>query len=73
MLIRFLGLSIDERFLTHRRRSTSAAGIITAITALVLFEYRYFVNHILNWDLLAVGLTFVVIKLVLMTYYYMTD
>ena len=73
MLIRFLGLSIDERFMTHRRRSTSAAGIITAVTALVLFEYRYFVNHIWNWDLLAVGLTFVVIKLALMSYFYLTD
>ena len=73
MLIRFLGLSIDERFMTHRRRSTSAAGIITAVTALVLFEYRYFVNHVLNWDLLAVGLTFVVIKFALMTYFYLTD
>jgi len=63
----------DERFLEHRRRSTSIAGVTGAVLALCLFEYRYFVNHMWNWDLLAVGLTFVVIKLGMMTWYYLTD
>ena len=31
-----LGLSIDERFLTHRLRSTSIAGITCAILAIVV-------------------------------------
>jgi hypothetical protein len=31
------------------------------------------VDHILNWDLLAVGLTFVVVKLAMMAWYYLTD
>ncbi len=63
----------DERFLTHRLRSTSLAGIIGTLVALALFEYRLVVNHRWSWDLLAVALTFVVIKMSLMAYYYLTD
>ena len=50
---------VDERFLDHRRRSTSIAGIVAALVAVVLFEYRFFHNHVMSWDLLAVALTFV--------------
>ena len=64
---------IDERFLTHRRRSTSTAGITCAVAALVLFEYRYFVEGVKNWDLFFIGATFVVVKLALMTWHYVTD
>jgi hypothetical protein len=64
---------VDERFLEYRRRSTSTAGIVTAVLALLLFEYRYFVNHRWSWDLFAVGLTFVVIKLALMAWYYINS
>ena len=32
---------IDERFLEHRRRSTSTAGIATGITALLLGYYHF--------------------------------
>ncbi len=71
--MKFLGKVVDERFWEHRRRSTSIAGIITAVLALCLFEYRFLVNHRWNWDLLAVGLTFVVVKLALMTWYYVND
>lgn len=63
----------DERFFEHRRRSTSIAGIAGAVLAVCLFEYRLLVNHVLNWDLLAIGLTFVLIKLAMMTWYYLTD
>ena len=69
MRIPFVGSHIDERFLDHRRRSTSTAGIACAVLSLALFEYRYFVNHRLEWDLLAVGALFVVLKLVLMFWY----
>lgn len=71
--MRVLGKEIDERFWMHRRRSTSMAGIICAVTALVLFEYRYFVQHRAEWDLLAVGLIFVVVKLTLMVWYHLMD
>ena len=71
--MKILGKGVDERFLTHRLRSTSIAGIICAVTALVLFEYRYLVQHRPAWDLLAVGGVFVVVKLALMVWYHLTD
>ena len=71
--MKVLGKEIDERFWTHRRRSTSVAGIVCAVTALVLFEYRFLVQHRWEWDLLAVGLIFVVVKLALMAWYHLTD
>ena len=64
---------IDERFLTHRLRSTSVAGVTGGIVALGLFGYRYYFDHLRSWDLLAVGLTIVAVKLTLMTWYYLTD
>ncbi|HZR29532.1 MAG TPA: hypothetical protein VFA71_12210 [Terriglobales bacterium] len=64
---------IDERFLTHRRKSTSAAGVIGGLTAIGLFAFRFYINHIWSWDLLAVGLTFVAVKIVLMAWYALTD
>ena len=60
---------VDERFLEHRRRSTSLAGIISAVTALGLFEYRLIVLHVVDWNLFAVGVTFVAVKVILMVWY----
>jgi hypothetical protein len=71
--MKILGRTVDERFLEHRRRSTSVAGIVGAILSVVLFEYRYFVNHVWSWDLLAVALTFVLIKMGMMTWYWLKD
>jgi hypothetical protein len=67
------GKVVDERFWVHRQRSTSLAGIAGGVLSICLFEYRYWVNHRWDWDLLAVGLTFVVVKMALMTWYYLTD
>jgi hypothetical protein len=64
----FLKRIFDERFLEHRKRSTSTAGIVCAV-----LEFRYFVDHRWNWDLFAVGVAFVGVKLALMTWYYLTD
>jgi len=64
---------IDERFLMHRRQATSTAGIIGAVLAICLFAYRFYIDHILSWDLLAVGLTFVGVKLALIAWYFLTD
>ena len=73
MNVPILGRLLDERFFTYRRRSTSTAGVITGVAATLLFAYRFFINHIWSWDLLAVALTFVVIKMALMTWFYLTD
>jgi hypothetical protein len=69
----FLGRAIDERFLTHRQRSTSLAGIIGGLTAIVLFAYRYYIDHLWSWDLLAISLTIVGVKLTAMAWYFLTD
>ena len=64
---------IDERFLTHRLRSTSMAGILGGTVAISLFAYRYFHDQIWSWDLLTVGLTIAGVKLGLMIWYRITD
>jgi hypothetical protein len=72
MNVPFFGRLLDERFFEFRRRSTSVAGIAAAELSLLLFLYRYYADHVFQWDLLAVGATFVVVKLGLMTWYYLT-
>ena len=64
---------IDERFLTHRRRSTSIAGVTGGMLATGLFAYRYYLDHHWSWDLFAVSLSIVVVKLALTTWYFLTD
>ena len=62
---------VDERFWAFRQRSTSIAGIVSAVLSLVLFEYRFLVNHVWRWDLLSVGLTFLVVKFAIMAWSYL--
>jgi hypothetical protein len=64
---------IDERFLEHRRRSTSVAGIVGGVLAALLWAYRYYFNHVLNWDLFTVAVTIAAVKVTLMIWYRMTD
>jgi hypothetical protein len=71
--MRILGITIDERFLEHRRRSTSIASVVGGWVAVGLFVYHYFVNHFLDWNLFAVAATIAVVKLTLLTYYLSTD
>jgi hypothetical protein len=68
-LDKYLCKLVDERFLEHRRRSTSMGGIAGALVALALFEYRFFCDHIWSWDLLAVALTMVVVKMSMMAWF----
>lgn len=73
MNLPFLGRAIDERFLNRRLQSTSTAGIITGLLAVLLFAWRFYVNHIWSWDVLAIALTFVGIKMAMMAWYFITD
>ncbi len=73
MNIPVLGTRIDERFLNHRLRSTSLAGIVGGLAAIGLFAYRYYVNHVWSWDLFAVAITIVAVKLAAMTWYRLRD
>lgn len=54
---------VDERFLAHRRRSTSIAGMTASALALGMFLYRLYVDHVYRWDLFVVGFTFVLVKI----------
>jgi hypothetical protein len=63
---------IDERFLEHRLRSTSLAGIIGCLVAVGLFEYRLIFNHVLSWDLFTVAVAIVVVKMSMMAWYRFT-
>jgi hypothetical protein len=60
---------IDERFLTHRRRSTSIAGQVGGVLAVCLFAYRYYIDHLWSWDLLTVCVTIVAVKMAAMAWY----
>ena len=73
MRLPILGLAVDERFLTHRLHSTSTAGIAGGVVSTLLFAYRFYVNHIWSWDLLAVSLTIVGVKSAVLIWYRITD
>ncbi len=73
MNIPILGRAVDERFLDHRLRATSLAGIVGGVLAICLFGYRFYVNHVWSWDLFAVAVTIVAVKLSVMAWYFLTD
>ena len=73
MNIPIVGKAIDERFLNHRLRSTSLAGVIGGVVATLLFAYRYYINHVFSWDLFAVALTIVGVKMAVLIWYRIMD
>jgi len=73
MKLPILGSVVDERFLNHRLRSTSLAGIIGGVLAILLFGYRFYVNHFWSWDLFSVAMTIVTVKLTVLAWYRLTD
>jgi hypothetical protein len=60
---------VDERFLTHRLRASSAAGISCAVLAVVLAFYRWVHDHVVSPDLLAVVAVFLLVKYTLFFWY----
>lgn len=66
------GSFIDERFLYHRLRSTSIAGILGGVVAILLFAYHFYVDGVWSWDLFAVGVTIVGVKLGVLLWYRLT-
>lgn len=73
MRIPLIGVNLDERFLEHRRRSTSLASIAGAFTAGGIWEYDWFARHFCNWPLLWVIIAMFVVKFSAMTWYHFTD
>ena len=73
MNLPLVGKFFDERFLTHRLRSTSLAGIVGGLLAISLFAYRFYANHAWSWDLFTVAVAIVGVKVAAMTWYRLTD
>jgi hypothetical protein len=64
---------VDERFLDHRRRAASAAGMACAVLAVGLAFFRWYQDRVVSADLLAVAATFIVVKYALFFWYRRTD
>jgi hypothetical protein len=73
MTARILGITVDERFLDHRRRSTTFAAMAGALVSGGLFEYHLIRDHRYAWELGAVLLAMVVVKLSSMLWLHLTD
>ena len=73
MRVPMLGNAIDERFLTHRLRATSAGGIAGGVLAAGLFAYYNYADHVWRWDLIAVAATMAVVKQAVLLWYRVTD
>ncbi len=43
------------------------------VVAIGLWTYHYYIDHIWSWDLFAVGLTIVGVKMASMVWYWFTD
>ena len=72
MKVPILGLTIDERFLTHRLRSTSIGGLSAVLVAAGMFFY-HLSHHIIRWDFFAIVATAAVVKLSVLMWYRLTD
>ena len=68
-----LGNVVDERFLTHRLRSTSLGGVVGALVAGGLFVYRLVTRQGVSWDLFAVLATMAAVKVGAMIWYRQRD
>ena len=71
--IPFLAKYVDERFLEHRRRSSSLAAIAGVLVGVIVFEYRLIAQHVISWDLFAVLVVMAVVKMGMFTWYRMND
>jgi hypothetical protein len=56
-----------------RRRSTSMAGLMCLLVTGILFEYRYFHDHIWSEDLFLLILIFAAVKFSMMAWYRFKD
>lgn len=73
MRIPFLGRAVDERFLDRRRRASSLGGIIGGVFTICLFSYRFYIDHVWSWDLFAVAMVFLGVKMSMMGWYLLHD
>jgi hypothetical protein len=60
---------IDERFLEHRRRSISTAGLAGGLLAIGLWAYHFYADHVWNWELFSIAVTIALVKQGMMLWY----
>jgi hypothetical protein len=63
----------DERYLIHRLKSTSTAGVVGAVLMGIWIIYLYFQKAVFHWDLMSILLIMVAVKLSLLLYYRRTN
>ena len=63
----------DERFMRHRQRSTSIAGMVGVLVAGALFFDQLLLRDTIDWRLFAVIATVALVKVSLVVYYRITD
>ena len=73
MKLPVIGSTIDERFLAHRLRSSSLAGLAAALVTAVLFFRVLVALDRIRWDLFAILATAAVVKLAVLAWYRFTD
>jgi hypothetical protein len=73
MKLPVLGWTIDERFLTHRLRSTSIGGLAGALLAAILFFYNLLHHDVIRWDLFSIVATAAVVKIAVLIWYRFND
>jgi hypothetical protein len=73
LLNRVPGRVIDERFLDHRRRSSTFAAMAGALVSGGLFEYELVRHHRINRELFAVLIAMVLVKLTAMVWFRFSD
>ena len=64
---------VDERFLDHRRRSSTFAMMAGALISGGLFEYHLLAQHRIEWELAAVLGGMVVTKLTAFAWFRLRD
>jgi ABC-type phosphate/phosphonate transport system permease subunit len=64
---------MDERYLMHRLRSTSIAGIVGAVAIGSWILYQFYVKDIFRWDLFVILMIIGLVKIGAMIYYRRTD
>jgi hypothetical protein len=72
-MTRILGVAVDERFLDHRRRSSTFAMMAGALLSGGFLEYHLLRQHRIDWDLLSILLAMVVVKFAAMAWFRFTD
>ena len=73
ILTRITSRVVDERFLDHRRRSTSLAGIVGGVLAALMFAWRFYVDHVWSWDLFTVMAAIVCVKMAAVIWFRLRD